>query len=69
MENYLQGIKKIDINALSLKNNCKKSKMNKDTKLNIQNIIHDVIINGEIGVEELDNPIEDIIDTIFMIVM
>ena len=69
MENYLHGVKKIDINVVSLKNNCKKSKMNKDTKLNIQHIIHDIIINGEIDDKELSDPSNDIIDSIFIIVM
>ena len=47
MENYLQGIKKIDINSFGLKKNCKKTKMNKETKLNIQHILRDTIDNGE----------------------
>lgn len=69
MENYLQGIKKIDINSFGLKKNCKKTKMNKETKLNIQHILRDTIDNGEITIPEMMEPSEEIVETIFRLVM
>ena len=43
MEVYLQDLKKIDIKSFDIKKSIKKSKMNKETKLNIQLLIHDII--------------------------
>ena len=69
MENYLQGIKKIDINSFVLKKRSKKTKMNKETKLNIQHILRDIIDNGEMEDEELLSPSQEIVNLIFSMVM
>jgi len=68
MEVYLQNFKKIDIKSFDYKKCVKKSKMNKETKLNIQLIIHDIILNGEISNDELLEPTIETINLIFELV-
>ena len=68
MEVYLQNLKKIDIKSFNCKKSIKKSKMNKETKLNIQLIIHDIILNGEISNDELLEPTIETINLIFELV-
>ena len=68
MENYLQGIKKIDIHSFVLKKSCKKTKMNKETKLNLQLILRDIIDNGEVDEDEMLNPSPEIVETVFRMV-
>tara|TARA_B100000795_G_C22805269_1_gene444408 strand:+ start:1240 stop:2541 length:1302 start_codon:yes stop_codon:yes gene_type:complete len=69
MEYFLQNVKKIDIKTFSIGKSIKKTKMNKDTKLNIQRVIHDIIQDGEISDSELLIPPQEIIDVIFIMVM
>ena len=69
MESYLQNVKKIDIKSFTIGKSVKKTKMNKETKLNVQRVIHDIILNGEITDEELSSPNQEIQDTILSMVM
>ncbi len=69
MEQFLQGIEKIDIKSFEIRKVTKKTKMNKETKLNIQHIISDIISFGEIDDSELIDPSEDIINTVFVMVL
>ena len=69
MEQYLQNVKKIDIKIYNVLKSIKITKMNKDTKLNILLIIHDIISNGEMSNKELNTPTNDIKDLIFNMVM
>lgn len=69
MESYLQNVKKIDIKSFTIGKSVKKTKMNKETKLNIQRVIHDIILDGEISDDELASPNQDILDVILGMVM
>ena len=69
MESYLQNVKKIDIKSFTMGKSVKKTKMNKETKLNVQRVIHDIILDGEISDDELTSPNQDILDVIFGMVM
>ena len=69
MEQFLQGIKKIDIKSFEIKKSSKKTKMNKETKLNLQLVISDIVTYGEIDEFELKQPNEEIVNTIFNMVI
>ena len=69
MEQFLQGIKKIDIKSFEIKKSSKKTKMNKETKLNLQHVISDIVSFGEIDESELKEPSEEIVNTIFNMVI
>ena len=43
MDSFLSNVEKIDIKTFTMKKSVKKTKMNKETKLNIQRVIHDII--------------------------
>ena len=69
MEQFLQGVEKIDIKSFEIRKVTKKTKMNKETKLNLQHIICDIVSFGEIDDSELLDPSEDIVNTIFVMVL
>ena len=56
MDSFLQNTEKIDIKTFTIKKSVKKTKMNKETKLNIQRVIHDIILDGNISEDEMENP-------------
>ena len=62
MDSFLQNTEKIDIKTFSIKKSVKKTKMNKETKLNIQRVIHDIILDGNLSEEEMLDPSQEIKD-------
>lgn len=70
LENYnIETDKKIDIKSYTICKSVKKTKMNKDTKLNIQLILHDIINYGNISDDEKLDPPEEMIELIFSLVL
>ena len=69
MDSFLSNVEKIDIKTFTVKKSVKKTKMNKETKLNIQRVIHDIILDGNISDDELENPSQEVKDLIFNIVL
>ena len=69
MDSFLQNTEKIDIKTFTIKKSVKKTKMNKETKLNIQRVIHDIILDGNISEDEMENPSPEIRNLIFNIVL
>jgi putative phage-type endonuclease len=69
MDSFLQNKEKIDIQTFTIKKSVKKTKMNKETKLNIQRVIHDIILDGSLSEEEMLDPGQEIKDLIFNLVL
>ena len=69
MDSFLKNTEKIDIQTFTIKKSVKKTKMNKETKLNIQRVIHDIILDGNLSEEEMLYPSQEIKDLIFNIVL
>ena len=69
MDSFLHNTEKIDIKTFSIKKSVKKTKMNKETKLNIQRVIHDIILDGSLSEEEMLEPSQEIKDLIFNLVL
>ena len=69
MDSFLHNTEKIDIKTFSIKKSVKKTKMNKETKLNIQRVIHDIILDGSLSEEEMIEPSQEIKDLIFNLVL